>query len=116
MNVESILRQKGSEVATITDSGTITVNAPTTGPSYNQSFAAWGMFIGTQTLCGNGGDLVPGTITGPVFTNGAWNFGTSGPYTFTDNVGQSGSLAGWDNSGCKQSASPTTLSRQAGSP
>lgn len=100
-------KSQGSEVSTITDSGTIVVNAPTTGPSYNQSFAAWGMFIGTQTMCGSGGDLVPGTITGPVFTNGAWNFGTSGPYTFTDNVGQSGSQAGWDNGSCKGSATPT---------
>ncbi len=44
-------QSQGTEVATLTDSGTIIVNAPTTGPSYNQSFAAWGMFIGTQTPC-----------------------------------------------------------------
>jgi Tfp pilus assembly protein PilX len=99
-------KSQGSEVATITDSGTIVVNAPTTGPSYNQSFAAWGMFIGTQSPCSSG-DLVPGTITGPVFTNGGWTFGASGPYTFTDNVGQSGGAAGWDNGSCKTSATAT---------
>ena len=100
-------QSQGTEVATLTDSGTIIVNAPTTGPSYNQSFAAWGMFIGTQTPC-TGGDLVSGTITGPVFTNGGWTFGNSGPYTFTDDVKQSGAKAGWDGSGgCQQSATPT---------
>ena len=33
------------------------VNAPTSPPTYNQSFAAWGMFIGTYALCS--ADLVP---------------------------------------------------------
>ncbi len=98
-------QSQGSEVATITDSGTIFVTAPTSPPTYNQSFAAWGMFIGTYALCS--ADLVPGTITGPVFTNGSWNFSNSGPYTFTDTVGQVGAQAGWDNGGCKASATPT---------
>ncbi len=98
---------QGTEVATLTDSGTIIINAPTTGPSYNQSFAAWGMFIGTQTPCSTG-DLVAGTITGPVFTNGGWTFGNSGPYTFTDDVKQTNPTAGWDgSSGCQFSATPT---------
>jgi Tfp pilus assembly protein PilX len=98
-------QSQGSEVATITDSGTIIVTAPTSPPAYNQSFAAWGMFIGTYGLCS--ADLVPGTITGPVFTNGSWNFSNSGPYTFTDAVGQVGAQAGWDNNGCTPSATPT---------
>jgi Tfp pilus assembly protein PilX len=98
-------QSQGSEVATITDSGTIFVTAPTTAPSYTQSFAAWGMFIGSYALCSS--DLVPGTITGPVFTNGSWNFGNSGPYTFTDSVGQVGGTAGWDNGSCTASATPT---------
>jgi Tfp pilus assembly protein PilX len=99
-------QSQGSEVATITDSGTIIVTAPTSPPAYNQSFAAWGMFIGTYALCSS--DLVPGTITGPVFTNGSWNFGNSGPYTFTDSVGQVNGTAGWDNgSTCTPSATAT---------
>jgi Tfp pilus assembly protein PilX len=99
-------QSQGSEVATITDSGTIIVTAPTSPPAYNQSFAAWGMFIGTYALCS--ADLVPGTITGPVFTNGSWNFSNSGPYTFKDSVGQVGATAGWDNgNNCSPSATPT---------
>lgn len=103
--VTVIGQSQGSEVATIVDSGTIFLNATATAASYNQSFAAWGMFIGTYALCS--ADLVPGTITGPVFTNGSWNFSNSGPYTFTDAVGQSGDQAGWDNGGCTASATPT---------
>jgi Tfp pilus assembly protein PilX len=98
-------QSQGSEVATISDSGTIIVTAPTSPPAYQQSFAAWGMFIGTYALCS--ADLVPGTITGPVFTNGSWNFSNSAPYTFTDAVGQVGATAGWDNGGCQASATPT---------
>src|ERR1700733_10199440 len=98
-------QSQGSEVATINDSGTIIVTAPTAPPAYNQSFAAWGMFIGTYALCS--ADLVPGTITGPVFTNGSWNFSNSAPYTFTDAVGQVGGTAGWDNGNCTASATPT---------
>jgi Tfp pilus assembly protein PilX len=98
-------QSQGTEVATLVDSGTIFLNASATAASYNQSFAAWGMFIGTYALCS--ADLVPGTITGPVFTNGSWNFSNSGPYTFTDPVGQSGAQAGWDNGGCTGSATPT---------
>lgn len=104
-SVTVIGQSQGSEVATLVDSGTIFLNAAATAASYNQSFAAWGMFIGTYALCS--ADLVPGTITGPVFTNGSWNFSNSGPYTFTDPVGQSGAQAGWDNGGCVASATPT---------
>ena len=105
--VTVIGQSQGSEVATLVDSGTIFLNASATAASYNQSFAAWGMFIGTYALCSS--DLVPGTITGPVFTNGSWNFSNSGPYTFTDPVGQSGSQAGWDGSSgsCQASATAT---------
>jgi Tfp pilus assembly protein PilX len=98
-------QSQGSEVATITDSGTIIVTAPTSPPAYQQSFAGWGMFIGTYALCS--ADLVPGTITGPVFTNGSWNFSNSAPYTFTDAVGQVNATAGWDNGTCTASATPT---------
>jgi hypothetical protein len=66
------------------------------------SFAAWGMFIDQFTICS--GTLVPGTITGPVFTNGSWTFGTTGSYIFTDAVGSAGSDFGYQFGSCYQSA------------
>jgi Tfp pilus assembly protein PilX len=96
-------QSQGTEAATVTDSGTITFNA-TMAPGTPQTvnFAAWGMFIDQYALCG-GGDLVPGTITGPVFTNGSWNFGT-GNYEFTNQVQSAGTQAGYDNNGCVASS------------
>lgn len=61
------------------------------------------MFIDQWTIC-SGSDLVPGTITGPVFTNGAWTFGSSGSYVFTDPVGSVSAKAGYDNGSCQQIA------------
>ncbi len=40
---------------------------------------------------------MPGTITGPVFTNGYWTFGNTGSYTFTGKVGSVGSTFGFYN-------------------
>jgi hypothetical protein len=70
------------------------------------SFAAWGMFIDQWNIC-TGGTLVPGTISGPAFTNGAWTFGTSGSYIFTDTVGSFSPDAGFQFSGkCDQLNAP----------
>jgi len=95
---------QGTEQSKIELTGEITINtslAPS-GP-VTTSFAAWGMFIDQYTVCG-GGDLVPGTISGPVFTNGGWTFSTSGQYIFTDKVGSADSKAGYDFGTCYQSA------------
>jgi len=101
-SLTSIGQAKGTEAATVTESGSITMNA-TIAPGVPAivNFAAYGMFIDQYPLCGN--DLVAGTITGPVFTNGSWNFGTGG-YTFTDAVQSAGAQAGYDNGGCVPSA------------
>ncbi len=98
-SVTALGQSQGTEAATVVDTGTLTFNA-TIQPAGPQqvNFAAWGMFIDQYPLCG-GGDLVPGTITGPVFTNGAWNFGT-GTYEFTNQVQSAGAQAGYDNGGC----------------
>jgi len=71
----------------VEDSGQLVLDihvAPAGGTK--QNFAGYGMFIDQYTEC-NGSTLVPGTISGPVFTNGAWNFGSGGSYIFTDKVG-----------------------------
>jgi Tfp pilus assembly protein PilX len=95
-NITSVGKSKGTEGTTLTDAGIVTVNATIPVPGV-LNFAGYGMFIDQEGVC-DGSTLVPGTITGPVFTNGSWNFGT-GQYTFTDNVGQAGATVGTSN-GC----------------
>lgn len=86
---------------------TITVNVAQT-PDSTVSFAAYGMFIDKYDLCSTS-PLVQGTITGEVFTNGAWNFGT-GNYIFTDPVGSANKNAGYvfdtSKTGCDPVAGP----------
>lgn len=100
-------QSRGTEAATVDDSGSFTFTATLTASGGSKtSFAAWGMFIDQYAICG-GGTLVPGTITGPVFTNGAWTFSDAGNYIFTDSVGSVNSQAGYSFSGgpCDQKSS-----------
>ena len=88
-----------NEQQIVEDAGSLVVTATfDSAAAYQQSFAAYGMFINTYAEC-SGNDLVAGTISGPVFTNGAWTFGNSGSYTFTDKVGSVSPTFGWDKSG-----------------
>ena len=99
----SVGTSQGSEHATASESGSITFNAAISpGAPSKTSFAAFGMFIDQQGIC-TGSTLVPGIISGPVFTNGSWTFGTSGAYTFTDTVGSAGAKAGFQFGSCYQS-------------
>jgi Tfp pilus assembly protein PilX len=102
--LQSIGQAQGSQSTTLADRGSVIVNATLIPVNSKTSFAAWGMFIDQQTIC-NGSTLVPGTISGPVFTNGAWNFGTSGSYIFTDTVGSASPNAGYQfSNSCDQSS------------
>jgi Tfp pilus assembly protein PilX len=92
--ITSTGKSKGTESTVLTDSGTFMVTATIPTPA-KLSFAGYGMFIDQYNLC-DGTTLVPGTITGPVFTNGSWNFGT-GQYTLTDTLGQAGPTVGTSN-------------------
>ena len=85
----------------ITDGGNLVVDATLSASGTKTSFAAWGMFINNYAICSS--PLVNGTITGPVFTNGSWNF-RSGGYIFTDLVGSAGSKAGYEAGSCAQSS------------
>ncbi len=98
--LQSIGQAQGTQATTLTDRGSVTVNATLIPVNSKTSFAAWGMFIDQWNVC-TGGTLVPGTISGPAFTNGAWTFGTSGNYIFTDSVGSASPTAGYSfSSGC----------------
>jgi Tfp pilus assembly protein PilX len=103
---------QGTEKTVLVDSGRLTVQAIIPTPAA-LTFAGYGMFIDQNTLC-DGSTLVPGTITGPVFTNGSWNFGT-GNYTFTDSVGQAGADVG-TSSACPTGATklPGNVTAQQG--
>ncbi|HEU4415364.1 MAG TPA: hypothetical protein VFT65_11325 [Candidatus Angelobacter sp.] len=92
--LSSVGQAQGSQATTLTDRGSVTVNATLVPVNSQTSFAAWGMFIDQWSIC-SGSSLVPGTISGPAFTNGAWTFGTSGNYIFTDTVGSASSNAGF---------------------
>jgi Tfp pilus assembly protein PilX len=84
----------------------IHVKLPVGPTSSSTSFAAFGAFINNYPPCT--GPLVPGTMTGPMFTNGAWQFMTGGAYVFTDPVGQANANADYYfGSKCIQSPTST---------
>ncbi|HEV7675772.1 MAG TPA: PilX N-terminal domain-containing pilus assembly protein [Candidatus Angelobacter sp.] len=100
----------GAEKTNLVDSGLVMITASIPTPA-QLNFAGYGMFIDQYNVC-DGTTLVPGTITGPVFTNGSWNFGT-GQYTFTDQLGQAGPTVG-TSTGCPTGA--TTLPANVSAP
>jgi Tfp pilus assembly protein PilX len=104
-SLTSVGQSSGVEQATVGETGDILFNVALTPASgMTLSFAAYGMFIDQQSIC-NGSYLVPGLISGPVFTNGGWTFGTSGSYTFTDPVGSHSGNAGFQfSSRCTESS------------
>ncbi|MGH9397880.1 MAG: hypothetical protein ACRD18_13650 [Terriglobia bacterium] len=92
---------QGSEQQTVSETGSIILNVSGNGASTNVSFAAFGAFIDQYPPCL--GALIPGTMTGPMFTNGAWQF-MPGNYIFTDPVGQANGKADyWFGGNCIQS-------------
>jgi putative cofactor-binding repeat protein len=100
-NEQNTVEEQGSLILTVT----IVTNSTNAS-----SFAAWGMFIDQNPICSNG-TLVGGTITGPVFTNGAWTFGTTNVgYIFTDAVGSHSPNFGYSFSSCYQSPNSTYTS------
>jgi hypothetical protein len=110
--ITSVGTSRGTEKTTLIDTGRMTLTATIPTPA-KLSFAGYGMFIDQYSLC-DGSTLVPGTITGPVFTNGSWNFGT-GAYTFTDPLGQAGPTMG-TSSGCPTGSTkpPANVTTQQG--
>jgi len=91
--VTSVGSAQGSEQQTVTQSGNINLEVDGQATTNCVSFAYFGAFI--DYYKGGIGPLVPGTMTGPMFTNTAWEFMPSispwtAPYIFTDPVGQAG--------------------------
>jgi Tfp pilus assembly protein PilX len=88
-NLCSVGTTQNSQQVVTSESGSISLDVQaqtTTGTAKTVSFAAFGAFVNNYPGCL--GALIPGTMTGPMFTNGAWEFMTGGSYIFTDPVGQ----------------------------
>jgi Tfp pilus assembly protein PilX len=112
---------QGTEAVTLVDSGNLIITANITqSGSSKRSFASFGTFLDQYGDCQ--APFVPGTLTGPFFTNGQWNFGDSNAlgsstkYVFTDAVGQVGSNTSWwhgnscdDAAGSSDSANGSTI-------
>src|SRR5579864_3700082 len=107
---------QNTEQQSVTDLGNLVVNIGITPAGATTTlFSAWGMFIDKANEC-DGTTLVPGTITGPVFTNGGFTF-TPSTYIFTDNVGFGSTTAGFSptNGGsCTDFAGPSYTDNVSG--
>src|SRR5215467_235896 len=103
-SLTAVGQSAGNQAVTLLDSGSVFVKATGNIGTTTTSFSGWGLFIDSSKIC-DGSILVPGTISGPVFTNGSWNFGSTGQYIFTDSVGSAGTQAGYQfNGSCDQVA------------
>ena len=97
----SVGRGAALQRTNVQESGTITVNVRSQDVP-PPTFAGYGAFINNYTPCS--GYLVPGTFSGPTFTNGAWELGNSGAYIFTNHVGQANSqIDYWIGGNCNKS-------------
>lgn len=95
--------QSGGSTA-VTDSGYIMVNV--TSGDVISSFSQFGTFIDKQTICDAVliGNTAGDSITGPQWTNGAWTFGSTYNYNFTDTVSSVSANVGYafSNGPCNQ--------------
>jgi Tfp pilus assembly protein PilX len=105
-SITSVGSATGNEKATITENGSIIIqDSSTASQTSNIAFSAFGAFINNFPACY--GPLVYGTLSGPLYANGQWNFGSGGSYTFTDPVDQTGQYFSYITGGgsCTNSAS-----------
>ena len=109
-SITSVGESQGTEATTLVDSGNLVFNA-TVAPAVGTtvSFASYGTFIDQYPPCSS--PFIAGTLTGPFFTNGAWNFGdanalgSSTKYDFKANTGQAnGAVSYWHGNNCTQAA------------
>jgi hypothetical protein len=106
---------QGSEQTTVSENGSFILSLAGQQASTTVKFSIFGCWLDVYAPC-TLGPLVPGTMTGPMFTNGAWQFNT-GTYIFTDPVMQANANAAfWFGGNCIQSpTSSYTLQSSNGS-
>jgi len=114
-SLSSVGQSQGSEAATLNDQGTLKFVANLTSSNTSLLFSAFGTFLNAYGDCS--APFVAGTMSGPFFTNGQWNFGDANAlgsatkYDFQDEVGQVGSnVSYWHGGTCddKPSASDSS--------
>jgi Tfp pilus assembly protein PilX len=110
-SVTSVGSAQGSEQQSVTETGNINLGVTGQATTSCVSFAYFGAFIDYYQP--GIGPLVPGTMTGPMFTNTAWEFMAAippwtAPYIFTDPVGQVDSQVDYWDSGWGQHWSSAT--------
>jgi len=106
-------QSQGAEATTLVDSGNLLFNGTVAASGATTvSFASYGTFIDKYPPCS--APFVAGTLTGPFFTNGAWNFGDANAlgsatkYDFTDTTGQgNGAASYWHGNQCDNDAAAT---------
>ncbi len=106
----SVGQSQGSEATTLVDSGNLVFNGTIAASGKTTlSFASFGTFIDQYAACSS--PFIAGTLTGPFFTNGTWNFGdanalgSSTKYDFKNTTGQAnGSASYWHGGNCDNNA------------
>jgi hypothetical protein len=109
-SITSVGQAQGTETATLVDSGNLVFVAHVSaGGNRTVSFASYGTFIDQYPPCSS--PFIAGTLTGPFFTNGSWNFGDSNAlgsstkYDFKNDTGQNdGQVSYWHGNNCTQSS------------
>jgi hypothetical protein len=95
----------GTQQATVSEKGSMIFSITGRAATTTVNFSAFGMFVDDYPPCT--APLVPGTMTGPMFTNGAWQF-TTGSYIFTDAIAQANANADyWFGARCFQAPTST---------
>lgn len=99
-------RSQSLQQSLVKETGAVLVDALEATNPPTTSFSAWGAFISNYSP--NTGPLIPGTMEGPMFTNGAWQFMTGGQYIFTGKVQQVNSQFDYNFNGrWKDSGNPS---------
>jgi Tfp pilus assembly protein PilX len=76
----------GLQRVNTSESGIITITIQSPNAPLNTPFSSFGGFLGNYPPCL--GPLVPGTMGGMMYANGAWQFMTGGSYIFTGAMSQ----------------------------
>ena len=94
-SLTSVGAAQGSEQTSVSETGTVKVVFSAQPTTMTLNFASFGCWLDQYPLCDPDlGPLVPGVMTGPMFTNGAWQF-MPGYYLFTDPVTQANADMGY---------------------